>query len=114
LLHVRYRKPNTNYQIFVAVFGPGMFLFAESLGCNISEEDERDCKTLTTANFLVTLQLLASSGLYLCTEISTLHLSYEDTVALRNVDAGYVFRLLAQAATWVCAPLERSERAQRK
>lgn len=94
-----------------------MFLVADTLGCYLTEDDYRDCHSLELANYIVTFQLVASALFYLCTEISTLHMSYEDTVALRNVDAGYVFRLLAQAATWVSTPLrlrERAKRAQRQ
>jgi len=80
-----------------------VFLVAETFSCNLSEKDYRDCNSLTLANFIVTSQLVASAGLYLLTEISVLRLSREDMVALRNVDAGYIFRYLAHACTWVIA-----------
>ena len=77
-----------------------VFLFAETASCILTEEDFRDCDILVHSNLLVTSQLLATTALYLVSEMSNQHLSYKDTIAFRNVDAGYIVRFFGIAITW--------------
>ena len=90
-------------QVFFGAFAPVVFLVAESASCVVTEEDYRDCSILVSSNLLVTSQLLASAIIYLLAGVANQHLTYVDTVALRNVDAGYIAKLFALGVTWACA-----------
>lgn len=61
------------------------------------------CQGLSDANYVVVVQLIASASLYLVAEISYINTAFEETVALRNVDAGYAIGIVSRALSWFVA-----------
>ena len=86
------------------LLGPAIFLSAETLSCYTSEDDhDVACDRLQHANFAVSFHLICSAIFYLATGIAYRHLSMDDILSLRNVDAGFVVRGLLQSLSWVIA-----------
>jgi len=84
------------------LLGPAIFLFAETFSCHTSEDDhEIACGRLRESNFAVSFHLLWSAIFYLGTGIVYRHLSMDEILSLRNVDAGFVVRGLLQSLAWV-------------
>jgi hypothetical protein len=79
-------------KVMCGLIGPCLYLFAEMAGCHLNEIKPADCTRLESTNWATVFQFLSSALFYLGTEISNQHLSLEDMIALRNVDAGYVVR----------------------
>ena len=87
------------------LLGPAIFLFAETFSCYTFEEDDFEvaCRRLNQSNTAVSFHLICSAVFYLGTGIMYRHVSMNEILSLRNVDAGFVVRGLLQSLAWVLA-----------
>jgi hypothetical protein len=84
--------------------GPAIFLFAETISCNVSESRstfETACARLYASNWTLSLHLLGSAILFLAAGITNRHLSRDDMISLRNVDSGLIIRGTLQSVGWL-------------
>jgi hypothetical protein len=88
----------------MAVAGPSLYLFAETAGCVLTEENfMQQCARLQDCNWAVTFQLLTSAVFYTGTGITHANITSSDLMSLQKVDAGSYFRGLLQVASWLMA-----------
>jgi hypothetical protein len=88
----------------LTLLGPIMYLFSEAFGCSIGTSEVANlhrCTRLSQSNWTTEFNFVMFCVSYAAFEIEHLHVTTEDTIALRNIEAGSLVRRGLQATAFV-------------